>query len=90
MADLVEIWEYIASDSPGHADGFADRIDSCIQALAQQPRKGRGRAELGAGLRSFTVGRYVIFYEAVPNGVDVVRVIHGSRDIEAALKDEEE
>jgi toxin ParE1/3/4 len=36
-------------------------------------------------LRSFAVGRYVIFYLAIPGGVQIVRVLHGARDIEAAF-----
>jgi toxin ParE1/3/4 len=31
------------------------------------------------------VGRYVIFYLPIPGGVQIVRVLHGARDIEAAL-----
>jgi len=36
-------------------------------------------------LRSLAVGRYVIFYLPIPGGVQIVRVLHGARDIEAAL-----
>jgi toxin ParE1/3/4 len=36
-------------------------------------------------LRSFAVGRYVIFYLTIPAGVQIVRVLHGARDIEAAF-----
>ena len=32
-------------------------------------------------IRSFAVGNYIIFYEALPNGADIVRVLHGARDI---------
>jgi plasmid stabilization system protein ParE len=28
-------------------------------------------------------GRYVVFHEALSEGIDVVRVLHGSRDIDA-------
>jgi toxin ParE1/3/4 len=42
------------------------------------------RPEFGENLRSFAVQNYVIFYVTVPEGIDVVRVIHGRRDIHAA------
>ena len=32
-------------------------------------------------IRSFAVGNYIIFYEALPNGADIVRVLHGARDV---------
>lgn len=44
---------------------------------------GRLRGELATGLRSFPVGRYVIFYRALSNGIEIVRVLHGARDLSA-------
>ncbi len=84
-ADLSEIWEFIADDSDDQADACIDLIDQKFQQLAQQSGLGRRREELAEGLRSFPVGRYVIFYLPIPGGVQIVRVLHGARDIEAAL-----
>jgi toxin ParE1/3/4 len=83
---LSEIWEFIADDSDEQADAFIDLIDQKFQVLAQQSGFGRRRREaLVEGLRSFPVGRYVIFYLAVPGGVQIVRVLHGARDFEVAF-----
>jgi len=84
-ADLSEIWQFIAEDSDDQADAFIDLIDQKFQLLAQKSGLGRRREELAEGLRSFPVGRYVIFYLPIPGGVQIVRVLHGARDIEAAL-----
>jgi toxin ParE1/3/4 len=84
-ADISEIWEFIAEDSDDQADAFIDLIDQKFQLLAQKSGLGRRREELAEGLRSFPVGRYVIFYLPIPGGVQIVRVLHGARDIEAAL-----
>ncbi|MCP9915557.1 type II toxin-antitoxin system RelE/ParE family toxin [Cyanobium sp. ATX 6F1] len=84
-ADLAEIWEFIAEDSDAHADAFIDVIDQKFQVLAQQPGIGRRRDELADGLRSFPVGSYVIFYLNVPDGVQIVRVLHGARDLETTF-----
>ncbi len=65
------------------ADAFVDRLDEKFQLLARQPGLGRVRQELAAGLRSFPVVRYVIFYEPVPDGIAVVRVLHSARDLDA-------
>jgi toxin ParE1/3/4 len=51
--------------------------------LADNPLAGRARPELAAGIRSFPVGRQVIFYQPTPLSIDVVRVLHGSRDIKS-------
>ena len=45
------------------------------------PKWGRLREELAPRIRSFPVGRYVIFYRAGREGIEVARVLHGSRDI---------
>jgi toxin ParE1/3/4 len=84
-ADLSDIWQFIAEDSDDQADAFIDLIDQKFQLLAQQSGLGRRRDELPEGLRSFPAGRYVIFYLPIPGGVQIVRVLHGARDIEAAF-----
>ena len=84
-ADLSDIWQFIAEDSADQADAFIDLIDQKFQLLAQQSGLGRRREELAEGLRSFPVGRYVIFYLPIPGGVQIVRLLHGARDIEAAF-----
>jgi toxin ParE1/3/4 len=47
---------------------------------------GRARDELSPGLRSMPFGRHVIFYETMADGIDVVRVLHSARDIDAAFE----
>jgi len=79
--DLIDIWDFIADDSITRADAFIDDVDAKFQLLAEQPRLGRSREELAPGLRSFPFGRYVIFYEVIPDGIAVVRVLHGARDL---------
>ncbi|MGA9543600.1 MAG: type II toxin-antitoxin system RelE/ParE family toxin [Candidatus Sulfotelmatobacter sp.] len=89
FVDLADIWAFIAKDSVKHADRFAALIDSQFGSLARRPHMGRSRPELATDLRSFPVGRYVIFYVPTPKGVEIVRVLHGARDIESVLHDEE-
>lgn len=80
-ADLDEIWDYIAEDSPERASNFLRKLYAKMQILAASPNIGRRRDELVPGLRSFPYGNYVIFYLPTENGIEVVRVLQGSRDI---------
>jgi len=84
-ADIFEIWDYIADDSMTAADRWIDQLDQQFELLATQPLMGRARDELAHRVRSFPVGRYVIFYESIDDGIDVVRVLHGARDIDAVF-----
>ena len=81
--DILEIWEYIAADSISAADQWVDDLDEKMALWATQPMMGRAREELAPRIRSLAFGRYVVFFEPLPDGIDVVRVLHGSRDIDA-------
>ena len=80
--DLLDIWDYIADDSPDRADDFLDRIESKLLVLAQNSGLGRKRPELLPDIRSFPIGNYVVFYQQIEDGIDVIRLFYGLRDIE--------
>lgn len=79
VADVDEIWGFIAHDSIDAAQNLVDEIERTVRKLADFPGIGRMRNELRNGLRSFPVGAYLIFYVERPAGIDVVHVIHGAR-----------
>ena len=87
-ADILDIWDHIAEDSLDQADRWIDKLDEKFGILATQPLMGRAREELAADLRSFPFGRYVIFYMPVQDGINVVRVLHSARDVDAAFGEE--
>jgi len=84
-SDLRDIWLYIAEDSVEAADRFLDRIDRIIRMLAENPAIGERQDGIRQGLRRFVVGNYLVFYEAIDNGIRVVRVLHGARRWETEL-----
>ena len=86
--DLIGIWLRIAQDSPFHADHFLDFLDEKMRLLASSPRMARLRPELSEGLRAFPVDDYVVFYREADQGIEIVRVLHGARDIAALFSTE--
>ena len=46
LTDLDEIWEYIAADNPGAADGVLEEIYEAIRALVPFPQQGHRRSDL--------------------------------------------
>ena len=84
-ADVIDIWGFIAEDSITEADRWVDRLDERLQLWATQPMIGRARDELAPGIRSMAFGRYVVFFAPIHDGIDIVRVLHGSRDIDATF-----
>lgn len=79
--DLDEIWFHIALDNSEAADALLDTIDKQSTSLVRNPRLGRARPELLEELRSFPVGNYVLFYRPMDDGIEIVRVLHGARDL---------
>lgn len=79
--DLSDIWDYVAEHSVERADKLLDLLHGKCLALAAFPEMGRTRHELLVNLHSFTVTNYVIFYQPMPGGIEVLRVLHGARDI---------
>jgi toxin ParE1/3/4 len=86
--DLVDVWLFIAADSPVRADRMLDTIDEKLRLLAESPAIGRERPELAAGLRSLPCGSYQLYYRASADGIDLVRVIHAARDLGTLFHDE--
>jgi toxin ParE1/3/4 len=81
--DFREIWRYIAQFNQDAADKLLRRIDEKLQLYADNPRMGTSRENWAPGLRSFPVGNYVVFYRIVDDGIELVRVLHGMRDLKS-------
>jgi len=79
--DLIGIGAYIEADNPDAADRLLELFEQKFRLLAEFPRIGRTRDELAPGLRSFPVGKYLIFYFPLSDGINVVRVVHGARNL---------
>jgi toxin ParE1/3/4 len=80
--DLTVIYNFIAGDSVKAANAWLKRIEATFDMLAETPQAGRARDDLAPSLRSFPVGRYMIFYTPVSDGVEVVRVMNSRQDID--------
>jgi len=88
--DIDAIWDYIAQDDPSAAERFIHRLTGKFSLLTQQPRSGRPCEELAPSLRCFPVKNYIIFYRIAPEALEIVRILHGARDIEALFGPEDQ
>ncbi len=80
--DLEEIEEYISRDNPDAAARLISMIQEKCRILLEQPGIGRNRSDLLSNLRGFPVGSYVVFYLPTEDGIEVIRILHGARDIQ--------
>jgi toxin ParE1/3/4 len=81
-ADLEDIGAHIASAAgTERALLVLDRLELACRRLARRPALGRSRDDLARGLRSFPVWPYVVIYRGRGAGIEVVRIVHGARDV---------
>jgi toxin ParE1/3/4 len=80
--DLLGIANYIARDNPSAAARWLERIEDKLLLLARRPYLGEAVDHIRPGLRRFTHGKYLIFYEPSADGIVLVRVLHGARKID--------
>jgi toxin ParE1/3/4 len=77
--DLDDIWLNIALDNPAAADRLIDAVQQRTAQLSEFPELGRSRPAEAA--RSLNVGNYLILYRIEARTIEVVRVVHGARDL---------
>lgn len=80
-ADLGEIFDYTEQEfGIEQAATYLSELEIILLALVVNPKSGRERNEIRAGLRSMIFNSHVIFYRICDDHLRVVRVLHGSRD----------
>lgn len=93
--DLVESYRYYAREgSIAVADRFLAEAEATLARLAGRPGLGtryeHDYAAIGE-LRHLSITRFrkhLVFYRPIEGGIEVVRVLHGSRDIAGILAED--
>lgn len=82
--DIESIIDFVAANSGFNvAERLLNRINEKCRTLANFPNMGRGRDELAPSLRSFPIDDYLIFYRSIKEGIEILRVVSGYRDLDA-------
>ena len=84
--DLVEIYEYIAQDSPEAAEHMRIELLEAMRNLAVMPGKGHRRDDLTTQPVLFwRVRSYQIIYRSAGRPLQIVAVLHGKRNLQRIL-----
>lgn len=79
--DILEIWEYIAQDSPLSAKRVREDILDSIRNLVAFPHQGHTRPDLTLRPLRFQIVRdFLIAYAPDEKPILVVAVVHGRRN----------
>jgi toxin ParE1/3/4 len=88
--DLGDIWRYYAHVATVEvADRLLREINEASRRLSENALRWRARDELRPGLRSALVHPYAIFYRVDNGFVEIVRVLHGRRNLGAIFSETE-
>jgi plasmid stabilization system protein ParE len=84
--DLDQLWDHLAVDSVEAADRVLSALEDAMQKLGQQPGIGHLREDLtDRKHRFFLVYSYLIVYRPETKPLQIIRVLHASRDVQAVL-----
>ncbi len=66
--------------------GSTNQLGETAWRLAENPEIGTTREELLPGIRSFPVGNYILFYQAIDDGIELIRALSAYRDLESLFQ----
>lgn len=93
QADIEAIIDYLLVERPPSAKGFVNILQNTFDLLAENPKIGATRQysqKALSGMRMFPIKQfsaYLIFYLHDDQTLDVVRVLHGSKEISALFNE---
>ena len=89
LADHREVVTNLAGVNPDAADRFCDAVESTLDLLTRHPEAGRlAGFSLAPDVRQWGVSgfrNYILFYQVRPDGVLIVRLLHGARGLPSLL-----
>jgi toxin ParE1/3/4 len=90
--DLLDHFEHLLSERPEAALRFVDAIEAAFERLAYMPLIGVSRPFRKAGLEDIRMWpvpdfeNFLIFYRPLTRGIEIVRVLYGTRDIPSIME----
>ena len=87
--DLADIAHHIRSESPAAALRVVGELRKAIHRLAGSPHLGHLREDLAdEPLRFWPVYSYLIIYDPQSRPIQVLRILHGARDVRALMDED--
>ena len=85
--DLNEIADYFAETSLEAGERFFREFNRKCQQLVAFPNSGKSYAEIRAELRGLPLESYIIFYRILDDGIEILRVVSGRRNLPSLFEE---
>jgi toxin ParE1/3/4 len=86
IRDLEAVSDYYAKNGVEAGERLLDKFNKKCRYLTQFPSIGRSYEHLQAGMRGLLVDNYIIFYQLLEDGIEILRVVRGDRDLESLFE----
>ncbi len=83
IRDLEEIIDYFKEKNVEAGDRLLNEFTKKCRYLTQFPLIGRSYSQIRSYLRGIPMQNYIIFYRVIDDGLEIMRVIRGDRNLEA-------
>jgi|SRR5262245_36013299 toxin ParE1/3/4 len=87
-ADLEDIGDRIAERNPARAVTYVRELRERAFRIGEFPHAGPPRPRWGENIRIAVHGKYLIIYRVRDETVQILRVLHGARDLDALFETE--
>jgi toxin ParE1/3/4 len=90
--DIVETFAYLAGHNPDAARRFVEAVEQALLKIESRPEDGnrylnaRREDEDWRYAKITGFKKYLVFYRLRSAEVEVVRIVHGSRDLDAIFR----
>ena len=86
QADLESIWDYTVRQwGEAQAEFYTRGIQAACEALINGTLVSQSAEDIRAGYRKVAVGSHVMFFRMQSDGVEIIRILHQSMDVERHL-----
>jgi toxin ParE1/3/4 len=85
--DLNEIADYFANNNLEAGEEFFQAFNRNRQQLVAFPNSGKSYANIRADLRSLSVAGYIVFYRLLDDGIEILRVVSGRRNLQDLFRE---
>lgn len=89
IKDLEEIIDYFSSRNLDAVERFINQFEKKCKNLANFPNMGRSYDDIKPSLRGLPLAGYIIFYRIIDDGIEIIRVVSGYRDLESLFLEDE-
>lgn len=87
LRDMEQILDYLTNTNISAGEKFLEEFSKKCRYLIQFPLMGRSYREIRPYLRGLPMKNYIIFYRLTEQGLEIMRVIKGERDLDALFSE---